>query len=117
MGRTVAPYSWQLEIFRKRFAKFRRALRKEDQEIFDRLMRYAKIHVQSGVLAASSNPADALLLSVIVEQERYISNLEKVTISLEETMKECVLRIHALEAAVRCSPEKPEDVFAEGDSK
>jgi len=70
MGRTVTAYSQQIEIVRDRFKKFRRSLRKEDQEIFDELMTCAKFHVQAGVMSACSNPMDGVILSVLLEMRR-----------------------------------------------
>lgn len=72
MGRTVSPYSWQIERLRERFRRFRRALRREDQKLFDDLMLFAKLHVQAGVMAASPNPADTVFLSIMIEQQRLL---------------------------------------------
>jgi hypothetical protein len=72
MGRTVSPYSWQIERLRERFRKFRRALRREDQRLFDDLMLFAKLHVQAGVMASSPNPADSVFLSILIEQQRLL---------------------------------------------
>ena len=53
MGRTVMPYSRAVEATNDRLAEFRKALRKDDREIFDELMRYAKTQIQVGVMASS----------------------------------------------------------------
>jgi len=42
MGKTLPPFSQLLEYERRRWAPFRRALRKEDQVILDRLFDCAK---------------------------------------------------------------------------
>ena len=76
MGRTIAPYSIQMEMVEHRFSKFRRALRKQDQELADDLFRYAKFHVQAGVMAANPNPADSMLFAMLLEQQRKIRELE-----------------------------------------
>jgi len=55
MGRTVLPYSHVLESERERWKPFRRALRKEDREAFDRLFDRAKFHTSSG---KESTPKD-----------------------------------------------------------
>jgi len=77
MGRTIAPYSIQMELVEQRFSKFRRALRKQDQEIADDLFRYAKFHVQAGVMAANPNPADSMLFAMLLEQQRTIRKLQQ----------------------------------------
>lgn len=88
MGRTVSPYSWQIERLRERFRRFRRALRREDQKLFDELMLYAKLHVQAGVMAASPNPADTVFLSIMIEQQRL---LLRHTVELERQRSEIAL--------------------------
>lgn len=57
--------------------KFRRALRKEDQALFDDLIRFAKYHVQAGVMAANPNPVDSMVFAMLIEQQRMIKALEK----------------------------------------
>ncbi len=44
MGRTIAPFSQVLENEFAGWSKFRRALRREDQEAFDGLFAAAKYH-------------------------------------------------------------------------
>ncbi len=77
MGRTVTPYSMQLQIIRRRLQNFRRALRKEDQLIFDELFRHAKFNVQAGVMAANPNPIDSILLAILIEQQKQINELRR----------------------------------------
>jgi hypothetical protein len=54
MGRTVMPFSFVLESERERWKPFRRALSKEDQEVFDRLFDRAKMHTSAGIYMAHS---------------------------------------------------------------
>ncbi|MEQ9365152.1 MAG: hypothetical protein RIF32_12960, partial [Leptospirales bacterium] len=70
MGRTLAPYSMQIEAIEERLKKFRRGLRREDQTAFDSIMRAARYQLQSGVLAASPNPLDSVTLSALIDQDR-----------------------------------------------
>ena len=44
MGRTITPFSYVLESEHGRWKGFRKALKKEDQEVFDRLFDRAKFH-------------------------------------------------------------------------
>ena len=87
MGRTVTPYSIQIEAVRARFKNFRRALRKSDQEIFDELFRYAKGNVQAGVMAASPNPADSVFLAILMELRRQLKTQEEKIRELEKELK------------------------------
>jgi hypothetical protein len=87
MGRTVTPYSVQIETVRARFQNFRRALRKSDQDIFDELFRYAKGNVQAGVMAASPNPADSVFLAILMELRRQLQVQEARINDLEKELK------------------------------
>jgi len=49
MGKTLPPASQLIEVERRRWAPFKRALPKEDQGMFDRLLDCAKLNVQAGV--------------------------------------------------------------------
>ena len=86
MGRTVTPYSIQLQLLEERYKGFRRSLRKDDQVIFDDLMRIAKLQVQAGVMASNPNPADSVFLSVLIELKKKIDRLENELKKLKEPL-------------------------------
>jgi len=75
MGRTVLPFSQALEREYEEWKKFRRALRKEDQEAFDRLFDRAKFHVQAGAYISSPRPLDSILLSISLEHEKLLGRI------------------------------------------
>ena len=75
MGRTVLPFSQVLEREYEKWKKFRRALRKEDQEAFDRLFDRARLHVQAAAYASHSWPLESILLSICLEHEKLISEI------------------------------------------
>ncbi|MCZ8343274.1 MAG: hypothetical protein O9301_09610 [Leptospira sp.] len=77
MGRTIAPYSRQILQIEDSLSEFRRSLRKVDQEIFDGLIRNAKMQVQTGVMAASPYPIDSMLLTMMIELKKEIIELQK----------------------------------------
>jgi hypothetical protein len=83
MGRTVQPYSQQVQIVEERFKGFRRALRKEDQVILDRLLLTAKKQLQSGVMSASPNPFDSMALSMLIDLQKQIEKLSQEVESLK----------------------------------
>lgn len=85
MGRTLAPYSMQIDAIEDRLKKFRRGLRHEDQIAFDSIMRAARYQLQSGVLAASPNPFDSVTLSALIEQERRLCEYQQ---AIEELQKQ-----------------------------
>ena len=78
MGRTVLPFSQALEREYQDWKKFRRGLRREDQEILDRLFDRARIHVQAGVYASHPWPLETILISILIEQEKILTLFGKV---------------------------------------
>lgn len=83
MGRTVLPFSQALEREYQDWKKFRRALRREDQEILDRLFDQARIHVQAGVYASRPWPLETILVSILIEQEKALAVLREKLKKLE----------------------------------
>ena len=75
MGRTVMPYSQVMESERERLKPFRRALRKEDQQAFDRLFDRAQMHTSAGVYMAHPWPMETILLSIILEHGKLIEEI------------------------------------------
>ena len=87
MGRTVAPFSQVLEAEFESWNKFRRALRREDQEAFDGLFAAAKYHLAAMVYASRVTPLEAILMGILVEHQKTITQLKG--------------RIRELEAAIQ----------------
>jgi hypothetical protein len=56
---------------------FRRALRREDQEAFDALWRYARYHAAPASMASRPMPFEAALMAMLVAMERHLIELEK----------------------------------------
>ena len=77
MGRTVLPFSQVLEREYEEWKKFRRALRKEDQEAFDRLFDRAKLHVQAGAYTSSPWPMESIFFSIFLEYEKLLLEHER----------------------------------------
>ena len=77
MGRTIPTFTRYLEEELASWKEFRRALCKEDREVFDRLFRYAKKHIAEASCAARPIPFDALVMSVLLEQQKEIERLKK----------------------------------------
>ncbi len=79
MGRTVPTFRQLIDDAIARWAKFRRALRREDQEYFDRLFRRVRTYTQAATYQASDNPMEAILLSIALDQEKRLDALEHAT--------------------------------------
>ena len=84
MGRTVLPFSRVLEQEVQEWKKFRRGLRKEDQQFLDRLFEEARLHVQAGVYASRPWPFETILISMLIEHEKAIVELRSRLRTLEE---------------------------------
>ena len=84
MGRTVLPFSRVLEQEAQEWRKFRRGLRKEDQEFLDRLFEEARLHVQAGVYASRPWPFETILISILLEHEKALVDLRAKMKILEE---------------------------------
>lgn len=57
---------------------FRRALRKEDQEAFDALWRFARYHAAPASMASRPMPFEAALMAMMVAVERQIIEMERL---------------------------------------
>ncbi|MFX0139562.1 MAG: hypothetical protein ACFFDN_38325 [Candidatus Hodarchaeota archaeon] len=88
MGRTVPSFRPALEHEIESWKDFKRALRSEEQKIFDRLMNYARIHADAGSLSARPMLSEVLFISFAFEQEKKIESLEKKVEELEELIKQ-----------------------------
>ena len=80
MGRTVPTFRQLIDDAIARWSKFRRALRREDQEYFDRLFRRVRSYTQAATYQASDNPMEAILLSIALDQEKRLDALEHIAV-------------------------------------
>jgi hypothetical protein len=84
MGRTVLPFSQALEREYADWKKFRRGLRREDQQVLDRLFDLARIHVQAGVYASRPWPLETILMAILIEQQKALIDLRADIAVLKE---------------------------------
>jgi hypothetical protein len=75
MERTDLPFSQILEQEIQERKKFRRALRKEDQQFLDALFEEARLHVEAGVSASRLWPFETILISILLEHEKALVEL------------------------------------------
>lgn len=87
MGRTVLPFSQVLAEQQQQLSKFRRALRKEDQQALDALFEQARLHIQAAVYYANPDPAEAFFISVLIESWKSIDKLEARVSELEAKLE------------------------------
>jgi len=79
MGRNNDTFTLVVNKQREEWGKFRRALRKEDQSLFDEMWRAPKIHLAAGAFIANETPIETVLMCMLLEQYKKIKYLEAVT--------------------------------------
>ena len=87
MGRTLATANQIILNELQEFSDFRRALRKEDQRIFDLLFADARKHTAAISLAAHALPFEAVLLAMLIEEGRRNTQLAQRVEKLERLLK------------------------------
>jgi hypothetical protein len=96
MGRTLASATQLVLHEQDALAKFRRALRKEDQRAFDDLFRAARYHVAAIAYASHLLPLETMLLAMLIEEHKRVlrleSRLEQATDATERLDPGCLSR-------------------------
>jgi hypothetical protein len=76
MGRTVPTFTNLIDAELASWSKFRRGLRKDDQEVFDEIFRAAKLHLAENFYAMRAVPFESMMMSIMMEQQKAIRRLE-----------------------------------------
>lgn len=76
MGRTLATTNQIITHEQTAFTNFRRALRRQDQRLFDALFAAARLHTAAISQANHALPFEAILLAMVLEQSREIEHLK-----------------------------------------
>jgi hypothetical protein len=79
MGRTVPTFTMVIQQEMESWSKFRRGLRKEDQEALDELFRAARLQLAGSAYAARPIPFESIAMSMLLAQQRRIKDLERLT--------------------------------------
>lgn len=88
MGRTNPTYRDAIRGLEGRWDDFKRALRHRDQPRFERLFEYARAHADAGGYLNHNEPLFPILVSVDLEQETRLDDLENRIAALEAELKE-----------------------------
>ena len=72
MGRTVKSFRMVIEDEFSSIEKFKKALRKRDREILEEMIFTARLHTQAGSFASFLDPFHAIIISILIEQEKKI---------------------------------------------
>jgi hypothetical protein len=110
MGRTVPTFTMVVQQELQSWSKFRRGLRRDDQEAFDELFRAARLQLASSAYAARPIPFESIAMSMLLVQHRALRNCEELIRRLDE-------RVATLEGHDPGSPSgRTENVPAEEDT-
>ncbi len=73
----MPTYRQTLESIIRGWSDFRRGLTEKDRKAFDRMMNRARSHASAASYAAFPDPVEAVLLSIMLEQEKTIMELKE----------------------------------------
>jgi len=88
VGRTVLPFTQELYREEESWKAFRRALRREDRELFDELFAAARYHTAACTCSGRTVPFEAILMSILVEERRAVRELSRRLEELERRRKD-----------------------------
>ena len=88
MGRTVPTFTNIIDSEISSWSKYRRGLRKEDQDIFDDVFRAARLHLAENFYAMRTIPFESIMLSSAVEQRKLIKQMLDRIVRLESRLAE-----------------------------
>ncbi|MEO8399574.1 MAG: hypothetical protein ABI550_07140 [Ignavibacteriaceae bacterium] len=77
MGRTNPTFTGLINQQEAQWQKFRKALRKEDQEIFDDLFTAPKKHLAACFYAINPFPFENIIMSMLLEERKLVLHLEQ----------------------------------------
>ena len=82
MGRTLLSYPTHASG-RSRPARFRCALRRDDQLVFDDLFTAAQKHISATAYAAHALPFETFLMAMLLEEHKEVMRLREIVAVLE----------------------------------
>ena len=88
MGRTVVSYRQALEGEIAKWEGFRKALRAEDSEAFDKMMNACRLHASAGSMATRPVLFEAMMMSILLDQEKRIAEIKKRLDRIEERLQQ-----------------------------
>ncbi len=78
MGRTLPSITNAFLEEQQSLAKFRRALRREDQRALDDLLASARHHLAAAAYASHLLPFEIMLLAMLVEEHKQVMRLRRL---------------------------------------
>ncbi len=90
MGRTAPPFSQVLATEFRNLSGFRHALDREGRQAFDRLFAAAKFHLPAMIYASRPVALEAIMVSILLEQQKDLTQLQQAICMLEAEMQNVV---------------------------
>lgn len=87
MGRTVTSITQTFLREQAAFARFRRALRKGDQQALDDLFASAQKHLSAASYASHALPFETFLLSMLLEEHKEVIRLRREVAELRHAIQ------------------------------
>jgi hypothetical protein len=78
MGRTLPAITQLFLHEQESFTRFRRALRRADQEAFDDLFAAARQHLAAAAYASHALPFEVFLLAMLLEEHKEVMRLREI---------------------------------------
>lgn len=98
MGRTDPTYRDLVSGTEERWAPYRRALRRADEEHFDRLFEHARAHADAGGYLNHRTVEISILVSVALEHQKQLAEFEQQLAGFEQRLAGFEQRLAALES-------------------
>lgn len=77
MGRTEPTFRHLIDRLEHEWRDYRRGLRADEQAAFDGLFQKARAHASASMNAGRLDPMEAILMSILLEQEKEIAALRR----------------------------------------
>ncbi len=87
MGRTLPSITQAFLQEQSSLARFRRALRREDQHALDELLADARRHLAAAAYASHLLPFEVMLLAMLVEEHKAVIDLRRRLDDMEGTVE------------------------------
>jgi len=84
MGRTLPSASQLMLQEEASLARFRRALRRGDQLVFDDLFTSAQKHISAAAYAAHALPFETFLMAMLLEEHKEVMRMREILQRLQE---------------------------------
>jgi hypothetical protein len=88
LGRTVPSYRQALETEITRWEGFRKALRGEELDVFDRMMNSCRLYASAGSMATRPILAEAMFMSVLLSQQKELTEIRESLERLEKKLRQ-----------------------------